>query len=102
MEITKPTHTTLVGVGDLTTAAKKFLVKLVDNSINDINELLHNDDVFKFVKSYIKEQTKSSAKHILGNLYNNIYNAPQPSTQPPQSQADEPTISMKKVRLIHA
>ena len=48
------------------------------------------------VKSHIKEEAKSSAKHILGNLYNNIYNAPQPSTQPPQSQADEPTKKEKE------
>ena len=53
-------------------------------------------DVNKFAKSHIKEQAKSSANHILCTLYNNIHNAPQPSTQPPQSQADEPTISFKK------
>ena len=69
---------------------------MVDSSNNDINNLLHDEDINKFVKSHIKEQAKSSAKHILGNLYNNIYNAPQPSTQPPQSHADEPTISIEK------
>ena len=69
---------------------------MVDNGNNNINKLLHNEDVNKYVRSHIKEQAKSSAKHILGNLYNNIYNAAQPSTRPPQSRADEPTISIEK------
>ena len=29
-------------------------------------------------------------------MYNNIYNAPQPETQPPQNNADKPTISIEK------
>ena len=68
---------------------------MVDSSNNNVNNLLHDADINRFVKSHIKEQAKSSAKHILGNLYNNIYNAPQPE-QPPQSHADEPTISIEK------
>ena len=72
MEITRPTHTSLGGAGDLTTAAKKLIVKSVDNLNNDTNNLLHNEDVNKFVKSHMKERATSSAKHTLGNLYNNI------------------------------
>ena len=47
-------------------------------------------------QSHIEAQAKSSAKHTLGNLYNDIYSAPQPSTRPPQSQADESTFSIGK------
>ena len=103
MKITRPTHTSLAGVGDLTTSANKLIVKLVDSSNNNISNLLHNEDANKFVQCHIKEQAKSSAKYILGNLYNNIYNAPEPSTQSPQSYADGPTISIdkKRVRFIH-
>ena len=72
-----------------------MILKLVDSSNNNINNILHDEDINKFVKSHIKEQAKSSAKHILGNLYNNIYNAPQPE-QPPQSHAAEPTISIER------
>ena len=72
MKITRPTHTSLGGAGDLTTAAKKLIVKLVDTCTNDTNNLLHNEDVNKFVKSHMKERATSSAKHTLGNLYNNI------------------------------
>ena len=61
-------HTTVGGVGDLTTASKKLIVKLVDKSNNSINDLLHSEDVNKFVRPYIREQAKSSPKHILGNL----------------------------------
>ena len=81
MKITRPTHTSLGGVGDLATAAKQIIVQLVDNSNNNINNLLHDEDVNKFVKSHIKAQAKSSAKRILGNLYNNMYNVPQPENQ---------------------
>ena len=70
-------------------------VKLVDNSNNNINDLLHDEDVNRFVKSHIKDKAKSIAKHILGNLYKNIYSQPKPE-QPPQRHADEPTISIGK------
>ena len=49
-------HTTLGGVSDLTTAAKKKILKLIDNSNNAINNRLHDEDINKFVKSHIKEQ----------------------------------------------
>ena len=94
MKITRPTHTSSGGVGDLTTTAKKLIVKLVDNSNNNSKNILHDVDVNKCVKSHIAEQAKASSKHILSNLYNNIYNAPQPS-----SHADEPTMSIEKVLL---
>ena len=68
LKITKSTHTTSGGVGDLTTASKQLIVQLVDN-INNINNLLHYEGVNRFVKSYIKDQAKSSDKQILGNLY---------------------------------
>jgi len=67
---------------------------LVDSSNDNINNLLHDEDINTFFKSHTKEQAKSSAKHILGNLYNNICNAPQP--QPAQSHADKPAISKNK------
>ena len=51
LKITKPTHTTLGGVGDLTTASKKLIIKLVDNSNDSINDLLHDEDVNRFAKS---------------------------------------------------
>ena len=51
---TKPIHTSLGGVGDLTTAAKKLIVKLVDNSNNNTRNLLHDEDVNEFIKSHIK------------------------------------------------
>jgi len=92
LKITRRTHTSKSSVGDLTTAAKTNL-DVVNNDNNDINNLLHDKDTNKFLKSHVKEQAKSSAKHILGNLYNNIYNAPQP--QPPQSHADKPTLSIE-------
>ena len=97
LKITKTTHTTLGCVGDLTTASKKLTVKLVDNKNNDdINDILHDEDVNRFVKSYLREQAKSSAKHKLSSLYENIYNPPQPETPQPQSHADEPTSSIEK------
>ena len=68
----------------------------IEAEVNNINDILHDEDVNRFVKSYIRGQAKSSAKHILGNLYKNIYNPPQPETPPPQSHADEPTISIEK------
>ena len=96
LKITKTTHTTLGGVGDLTAASKKLTVKVVDNSNNSVNDLLHDEDVNRFVKSYIRERAKSSAKPILGNLYKNIFNPPQPETPPPpQSNANQPTISIE-------
>ena len=66
-----------------------------------IDNLLHDEDINKFVKSHIKEQAKLSAKHILGNLYNNTHNVPQPETQPPQSNADKPKVSIEKMLSIH-
>ena len=42
LKITRPTHTSLGGVNDLTTAAKKIIVKLVDNSNNNIKIFLHD------------------------------------------------------------
>jgi len=92
-------HTSLGGVGDLTTAATKLIVKLVDNSSNNINELLYDDDVNRFVKSHIKYHAKSSAKHILGNFYKNIY-SPQQTEQPPQSRIWTNNFN-KKVLLSH-
>ena len=68
---------------------------MVDSSNNNINNLLHDEDINKFVKSHINEWAKSSAKRILGHMYNNIYNAPQPE-QPPQSNADKAIITIKK------
>ena len=53
LNITKPTHTTLGGVGDVTTAAKKLIVKLVDNN-NNINNLLHDEDVKKLLNLIYK------------------------------------------------
>ena len=74
-----------------------MIVQPVDNSINTINDLLHDEDVNRFVKSYTRYQAKSSAKHILGTSYENIYSPPQRpfdgQEPPPQSHADEPTIS---------
>ena len=94
-------HTSQSSVGDLTTAAKIIILKLVDSSNNNIYNLLHDEDINKFVKSHIKQQPTSSAKRILGTLYNNIYNGPQPETQPPQSNADELTNSIEKMLSIH-
>ena len=58
LKITKPTRATLGGVGDLTTAPKKLITKLVDNNGNNINDPLHDEDVNRFVTSYIKDQAK--------------------------------------------
>ena len=52
----RPTHTSQGGVGDLTTAAKNIILKLIDSSNNNDNNLLHGEDINKFVKSHIKEQ----------------------------------------------
>ena len=92
LKITKPTHTTLGGVG-----AKMLIIKLVDNCNKSIHELSHDEDVNRFVESYIRGQAKSSAKHILGDFYKNIYSVPQPEEQPPQSHADEPTIPIETI-----
>ena len=93
--ITRNTRTSTSKVGDLTSASKKLIVKLIEHGNNNINDLLHNEIVNRFVKTHIREQAHSSAKKILGNIYNNIYNAPQPPP-PQQSYADRPTISIEK------
>ena len=54
MKITRPTHTSHGGVGDLTTAAKTN-IKLVDSRINNTNNILHDEGINKFVRSHIKE-----------------------------------------------
>jgi len=75
---------------------------LVDSSNKNTDNLLHDKDMNKFVKSHIKEQAKSSAKHILSNLYHNIYYAPQPETQtPPQSNAKNQQLRQKKAHSSH-
>ena len=58
LKIARPTHTSTSSVGDLTTAAKNTIVKLVDNSNNRINNLLHDEDIDKFAQSHIKAQAK--------------------------------------------
>ena len=95
----RPTHTSQGGVGGLTTATKKIILKLGDGNNNDINNLLHDEDMTKFLKSHTKGQAKSSAEHILGDLYNNIYHALQPE-QPPRSHAEKPTISIEKMHSM--
>ena len=62
-KLPKP-HTTLGGVCDLTTASKKLGVKLADNSNNNVNDLLHDEYVNRFVKSYIRDQAKSKVLNI--------------------------------------
>jgi len=56
LKITKTTLTTLGRVGDLATASKRLMVKLVDNRNNNVNDLLHDEDVSRFVKSYTRDQ----------------------------------------------
>ena len=96
MLITRNTNTSTSKVGDLTSTSKKLIFKLLEHGNNNINDLLHNEVVNRFVKTHIREQAHSSANNILGNIYNNIYNAPQPPPPPQQSSADRPTISIER------
>ena len=96
MLITKNTSTSKGRVGDLTSTSKKLIVKLIEHGNNNINDLLHNEVVNKFVKSHIRDQANSSAESILGNIYNNDYSARKPPPPPQQSHADRPTISREK------
>ena len=60
MLITRNTSTSKVG--DLTSTSKKLIVKLIEHGHNNINDLLPNEVVNRFVKSHIREQAHSSAK----------------------------------------
>ena len=62
MLITRNTRTSTSKVGDLTSTSKKLIVKLIEHGNNNINDLLHNEIVNRFVKNHIREQAHSSAK----------------------------------------
>ena len=53
--ITKNTSTSKGQVGDLTSTSKKLIVKLIEHENNNINDLLQNEVVNKYVKAYIKK-----------------------------------------------
>ena len=80
-------------IGEITSNAKKLILKQHSVSKNNIQQLLSEQKINKFIKNHIANQNRQDAKSLLRGIFKSIYKkiGPEQEQQPPQSYAPPKT-----------